>query len=152
MVRTRLPSGGRRPGRSPRTAELPVAGLCFDGPSRLIYRTWADAGAGKARASPRRTYVRFLDAAHRQLGGPIVLVWDNPNTYVSRVMRELIAACYWLAVFQFPGYAFELARSTRLVKTWLIRMQCGLALLDGFLAKTRFDLLSRLLMIVRPIE
>ena len=37
-------------------------------------------------------YARLLDAAHQQLGGPVVLVWDNLNTHVSRAMRELIAA------------------------------------------------------------
>ncbi len=26
------------------------------------------------------------------LGGPLVLVWDNLNTHVSKAMRELIAA------------------------------------------------------------
>lgn len=36
-------------------------------------------------------YARLLDAAHQQLGGPLVLVWDNLNTHVSRAMRELIA-------------------------------------------------------------
>ncbi len=35
---------------------------------------------------------RLLDAAHRQLGGPIVLVLDNLNTQVSQAMAEIIAA------------------------------------------------------------
>jgi hypothetical protein len=45
---------------------------------RLIYRTHR-----RRRGSRRRTgftaadYAILLDAAHRQLGGPIVLVWDN---------------------------------------------------------------------------
>ena len=57
-----------------------------------------------ARASPRRsaTATRFLDAAHQQLNGPVVLVWDNLNTHVSRAMRELVAARSWLTVFQLP--------------------------------------------------
>src|SRR5271169_312965 len=46
--------------------------------------------------------------AHQQLGGPVVLVWDNLNTHVSRAMRELIAARDWLTVFQLPPYASEL--------------------------------------------
>jgi hypothetical protein len=40
-------------------------------------------------------YARLLDAADRQLGGPIVLVWDNLNTHVSGAMAELIAARPW---------------------------------------------------------
>ena len=37
-------------------------------------------------------YARLLEAAHQQLGGPLVMVWDNLNTPISRVMGELIAA------------------------------------------------------------
>jgi putative transposase len=36
-------------------------------------------------------YAALLDAAHFQLGGPIVLVWDNLNTHVSAAMAEMIA-------------------------------------------------------------
>jgi DDE superfamily endonuclease len=53
-------------------------------------------------------YARFLDAAHQQLDGPVVLVWDNLNTHVSRAMRELIATRSWLTVYQLPPYACEL--------------------------------------------
>ena len=103
-----------------------------------------------------------LDAAHQQLGGPLVLVWDGLNTHVSRAMRELIAARDWLTVFQLPSYASELnpvepvwsnlKRSlanlvkhdidqlTALIKTRLRQMQYRPGLLDGFLAKTGLDL------------
>jgi hypothetical protein len=37
-------------------------------------------------------YARLLDAAHQQLGGPLVIVWDNSNTHVSAAMTGLIAA------------------------------------------------------------
>lgn len=37
-------------------------------------------------------YARLLDAAHQQLTGPVVLVRDNLNTYVSGVMADLTAA------------------------------------------------------------
>ena len=45
---------------------------------RLIYRThrgrrWPGGRKGFTEAD----YAALLDAAHRQLGGPIVLVWDN---------------------------------------------------------------------------
>jgi putative transposase len=69
--------------------------------ARLIYRTHL----GGRRDDPRKgftdtDYARSLDAAHQLLNGPIVPVWDNLNTHVSRVMRELIAACAWLTVYQ----------------------------------------------------
>ncbi|MFJ9966465.1 transposase [Streptomyces avermitilis] len=52
-------------------------------------------------------YARLLDAAHQQLGGPIVLVWDDLNTHVSRTMRDLVDARLWLTVYQLPPYAPE---------------------------------------------
>jgi hypothetical protein len=35
---------------------------------------------------------RLLDAAHQQLGGSLVVVWDNLTTQVSDAMADLIAA------------------------------------------------------------
>jgi hypothetical protein len=107
-------------------------------------------------------YARFLDAAHQQLGGPLVVMWDNLNTHVSAAMAELIAARDWLTVYRLPPYAHELnpvepvwshlkrslanlakrnlSQLTALVKTRLKRMQYRPGLLDGFLASTRLDL------------
>ena len=129
---------------------------------RLIYRTHRGRRNDRRKGFTETDYARFLDAAHQQLNGPVVLVWDNLNTHVSRVMRELVAARDWLTVFQLPPYASELnpveavwshlKRSltnlvkqdidqlTILVKTRLRRMQYRTGLLDGFLAKTRLDL------------
>jgi putative transposase len=77
---------------------------------RLIYRIHLDRGPAKDRRKgfTETDYARLLDAAHQQLDGPIVLVWDNLNTHVSRTMRELIAARLWLTVYQLPPYAPEL--------------------------------------------
>jgi DDE superfamily endonuclease len=132
--------------------------------ARLIYRTHLDRGSGKHRRKgfTETDYARLLDGAHQQLAGPIVLVWDNLPTHVSRAMRQLIAARAWLTVFQLPAYAPELnpvegiwsvlKRSlanltkhgidqlTTLVKTRLKRMQYRPGLIDGFLAKTGLDL------------
>ena len=114
-------------------------------------------------AQPRDPgYARLLDAAHQELGGPIILIWDNLPTHTSRKMRQLIAARSWLTVFQLPPYAPELnpveaiwsnlkrslANLTKqgisqlitLVKTRLKRMQYRPGLIDGFLAKTGLDL------------
>jgi transposase len=107
-------------------------------------------------------YARLLDAAHQQLCDPIVLVWDNLNTHVSKAMRELVAARDWLTVFQLPPYASELnpvesvwshlkrslanlakrdiAQLTTLAKTRLRRMQYRPGLLEDFLTGTRLDL------------
>ena len=77
---------------------------------RLIYRVHAGRGHGKdqRKGFTETDYARFLDAAHQQLNGPVVLVWDNLNTHVSRAMAELVAARSWLRVYQLPPYASEL--------------------------------------------
>ena len=130
---------------------------------RLIYRTHRARRGDKRKGFTETDYARFLDAAHQQLGGPVVLVWDNLNTHTSRAMAELIAARDWLTVFRLPSYASELnpvepvwsnlKRSlsnltkhnidqlTALVKTRLRRMQYRPGLLEGFLAKTGLDLI-----------
>jgi hypothetical protein len=129
---------------------------------RLIYRTHRARRSDKRKGFTETDYARFLDAAHQQLGGPLVLVWDNLNTHVSRAMAELVAARDWLTVFQLPAYAPELnpvepvwshlkrslanlakrdiTQLTVLVKTRLRQMQYRPGLLSGFLAKTHLDL------------
>ncbi|MFF4258648.1 transposase [Streptomyces sp. NPDC001663] len=51
---------------------------------RLIYRIRLDRGPAKGRRKcfTEGDYARLLDAAHQQLGGPIVLVWDCENDSV----------------------------------------------------------------------
>ena len=129
---------------------------------RMIYRTHRARRGDKRKGFTETDYARFLDAAHQQLGGPLVLVWDGLNTHTSRAMRELIAARTWLTVFQLPAYAPEMnpvepvwsnlkrslanltkhniSQLTALIKTRLRRMQYRPVLLDGFLAKTGLDL------------
>ena len=77
---------------------------------RLIYRVHH---ARRRRNDQRKGftetgYARLLDAAHQQLGGPLVVVWDGLNTHTSRAMRELVAARSWLRVYRLPPYASEL--------------------------------------------
>jgi transposase len=129
---------------------------------RLVYRVHAGRRGDKRKGFTEAGYARLLDAAHQQLGGPLVLVWDNLNTHVSKVMRRLVAARDWLTVFQLPPYASELnpvesvwallkrslanlvkrsiGELTALVKTRLRRMQYRSGLLNGFLNRTRLDL------------
>ncbi|MFE5023037.1 transposase [Streptomyces sp. NPDC056656] len=38
---------------------------------------------------------------------PDVPIWDNLNTNVSRITRQLIDARLWLTVYQLPAYAPE---------------------------------------------
>ena len=80
---------------------------------RLIYRTHAGRRSDGRRDRRRKgfteaDYAALLDAAHQQLGGPIVLVWDNLNTHTSAAMAELVAARPWLTVYRLPPYAHEL--------------------------------------------
>jgi len=131
---------------------------------RLIYRVHASRRRRKdqRKGFTETDYARLLDAAHQQLGGPIVVVWDNLNVHVSATMAGLIAARDWLTVYRLPPYAHELnpvelvwshlkrslanlakrnlSQLTALVKTRLRRMQYRPGLLDGFLASTRLDL------------
>jgi len=130
---------------------------------RLIYRTHTGRRRGNRRKGFTETgYAHLLDAAHHQLGGPIVVVWDNLNTHVSHAMAELIAARDWLTVYQLPPYAPELnpveavwshlkrslanlakrnlSQLTALARTRLKRMQYRPSLLEGFLADAGLDL------------
>ena len=75
---------------------------------RLIYRVHLDRGPAKGRRKgfTETDYARLLEAAHQQLGGPVVLVWSEHARQPP--MRELIAARLWLTVYQLPPYAPEL--------------------------------------------
>jgi putative transposase len=129
---------------------------------RLIYRTRPRRPGDQRKGFTEKDYARLLDAAHQQLGGPLVIVWDNLNTHVSREMDGLIAARDWLTVCRLPSYAHELnpvervwsvlkrslanlvkrdiGQLTALARTRLRRMQYRPGLLEGFLAGTGLDL------------
>jgi DDE superfamily endonuclease len=76
--------------------------------TRLIYRIHAGRRKGERKGFTEAGYARLLDAAHQQLAGPLVVVWDNLNAHVSAAMDELIAARDWLTVYRLPPYAHEL--------------------------------------------
>ena len=61
---------------------------------RLIYRVHKNRRRGRdqRKGFTEADYARLLNAAHQQLGGPTVVVWDNLNAHVSGTMTELIAA------------------------------------------------------------
>ncbi|WP_308066769.1 transposase [Microtetraspora sp. AC03309] len=116
----RSPKGrtwGRR-GRTPVVAvparssgRISIAGLVVTKPGhapRLIYRTRVHRGRkGERKGFTSADYAALFDAAHQQLGGPLVMVWDNLNTHTSAEMKTLIANRPWLTVFQLPAYAPE---------------------------------------------
>lgn len=127
--------------------------------SRLIYRTLIHRGRkGERRSFAETDYAALLDAAHQQLDGPIVLIWDNLNTHISAAMRELIAARDWLHVIRLPAYAPDLNPAEHVwshvkhglgnlivrgidqlitvVKNRLKRIQYRPELIDAFLAHT----------------
>ncbi|WP_322787779.1 transposase [Hamadaea tsunoensis] len=143
-------------------ARVSVAGMVCYRPgdrSRLIYRTITSRGRkGEPKGFRENDFAALVDAAHQQLGGPIVLVWDGLGAHRSARMRMLIAARPWLRVYRLPGYAPELnpaekvwsamkrslanlsARTatalTAAVKNRLKRMQYRTGLIDGFLTGT----------------
>ncbi|QDO06293.1 transposase [Streptomyces sp. S1D4-23] len=106
-----------------------------------------------------RDFRDLIVRARSQLGGPIVLVWDNVRLHLTRGMREFIDAnAEWLTVFQLPVYApdlnptegiwslvkrdignlaaADLSQITRAVKRQLKRIQYRPTLVDGCLAET----------------
>lgn len=148
------------------SGRVSIAGLVCLRPgqrSRLIYRTRTHRGRkGERRSFAEADYAALLDAAHQQLGGPIVVIWDNLNTHRSAAMRELIDARDWLHVIRLPAYAPELNpvehvwsqvkrglgnllvwgldELVAVVKNRLKRVQYRPELIDGFLAHTGLDL------------
>lgn len=131
--------------------------------SRMIYRVRLHRGRkGERRSFAEHDYAALLDAAHQQLGGSIVLVWDNPNTHLSHAMRAYIAARDRLTVYRLPAYAPELNpvegvwsgmkhglgnllvdgldALNATIKTRLKHMQYRPGLINGFFAETGLPL------------
>jgi len=144
------------------SGRISIAGLtCYrtGERSRLIYRTMVHKGRkGEKKGFRAPDFAALLDAAHQQLGAPIVLIWDNLPGHVCAAMRRLIAVRPWLRVYTLPAYAPELnpvekvwshlkraianiafgtaAHLASLAKTRLKKMQYAHGLLDGFLQGT----------------
>jgi transposase len=173
---TLRPPKARTWGRCGQTPVIPVSGkgsgrvsiaglICVRAGqrSRLIYRTLVHRGRkGERRSFAETDYAALLDAAHQQLGGPIVLIWDNLNTHISAAMRALIAARDWLHVIRLPPYAPDLNPTEQvwshlkrslgnlaahgidhlaaIVKNRLKRIQYRPELTDAFLAQTGLTL------------
>ncbi|MEU4583273.1 transposase [Kitasatospora aureofaciens] len=78
--------------------------------SRLIYAIREYRGhKGEPKGFGWRDFRDLIIRAHTQLGGPIVLVWDNVRLHLTKPLREFIEAnAEWLTVFQLPTYAPDL--------------------------------------------
>ncbi|MER7585214.1 transposase [Kitasatospora sp. NPDC097691] len=153
VVRVRARGSGR----------LSTAGMtCFKPGerSRLIYAVREYRGRkNEPKGFGWRDFRDLIVRARIQLGGPIVLVWDNLRLHLTVGMREFIAAnADWLTVFQLPTYApdlnptegvwslvkrdignlaaADLDQITRAVKRRLKRIQYRPDLVDGCLLGT----------------
>lgn len=78
--------------------------------SRLFYAIRGYRGRkDEPKGFGRRDFRDLIVRARIQLGGPIVLVWDNVRLHLTAGMREFIDAnAEWLTVFQLPTYAPDL--------------------------------------------
>lgn len=78
--------------------------------SRLIFRPkqHPDHKNGGRRSFTWTDYRDLLIAAHRQLGAPHVLIWDNLNVQLDARLRTFIASRDWITSFQLPPYAPDL--------------------------------------------
>ncbi|MFC0531665.1 winged helix-turn-helix domain-containing protein [Phytohabitans kaempferiae] len=113
---------------------------------------------GEPKGFNEAHFAELLDAAHQQLGGPILLVWDRLPAHKSARMRALITARRWLRVYHLPAYAPELnpaesvwsslkramanlapggiTELARITKNRLKSMQYQPTLINGFLTAT----------------
>jgi transposase len=121
------PGAAARPGRSawaPRgntpvvrvsgnTGRLSVAGMaCMKAgrPGRFFYQVHVHRRRKGDRPSMSEAdYADLITAAHRTLGAPVILIWDNLNTHRSKKTRAFTEAREgWLTVVRLPGYAPDL--------------------------------------------
>ncbi|NEB51927.1 helix-turn-helix domain-containing protein [Streptomyces griseus] len=145
------------------SGRVSMAGLTCYKPgkrSRMFYSVREYRGRkGEPKGIGWRDLCDLLVRAHIQLGGPIVLVWDNLRMHLVEPMRQFIADhADWLTVFQLPSYspdlnpqegiwslvkrdignlaAADLGQITRAVKRRLKQIQYRPDLVDGCLVGT----------------
>ena len=78
--------------------------------SRVIWRPrrHVDHKNARRRSFTWADYRDLLSHAHHQLGGPIVVVWDNLNVHKDSHLHDFIENSDWLTVFYLPPYAPDL--------------------------------------------
>ena len=79
-------------------------------PGRFFYRMRGhQLRPGARRAMSEADYAGLIAAAHRYLDAPVIVIWDNLNTHLSRKMRAFTTGHPdWLTVIQLPAYAPDL--------------------------------------------
>ena len=79
-------------------------------PGRFYYRMRGhQLRPGTRRAMSEADYAALITAAHRYLNAPVIVIWDNLNTHLSRKMQAFTTAPPdWLTVIQLPAYAPDL--------------------------------------------
>ena len=87
-----------------------MAGLtCYRAgqPGRFFYRMRGhQLRPGARRAVSEADYAALITAAHRYLDAPVIVIWGNLNTYLSRKMQAFTTGHPdWLTVIQLPAYA-----------------------------------------------
>ena len=95
------------------SGRISVAGLaCFKAgqPGRFFYRMQDHRlRPGTRRAMTEAECAGLITAAHRYLDAPVIVIWDNLNTHLSRKMRVFTGGHPdWLTVIQLPAYAPDL--------------------------------------------
>lgn len=75
--------------------------------SRLFYAVREYTGRrDRPKGCGRRDFRDLIVRARIQLGGPIVLTWDNVRLHLTRPLADFIEAnAEWLSVVQLPIYA-----------------------------------------------
>ena len=95
------------------SGRISVAGLaCLKAgqPARFYYRMQGHRlRPGTRRAMSEADYAALIAAAHRYLGAPVIVIWDNLPTHLSNKMRAFTGGHPdWLTVIQLPAYAPDL--------------------------------------------
>ncbi|MFE1752866.1 transposase [Streptomyces anandii] len=149
------------------SGRVSIAGMTCYKPgerSRLIYAIREYRGRkDEPKGFGWRDFRDLIVRARIQLGGPIVLVWDNLRLHLTAGMRAFIETnAEWLTVFHLPTYALDLnpqegiwalvkreignlaagdlTQITRAVRHRLKRIQYRPELVDGCLATTGMTL------------
>ena len=98
-------------GRSQRRISLAALACYKPGErSRLIYRPrrHPEHNKGGRRSFTWTDYRDLLRAAHHQLDGPILLLWDNLNVHKDARLRAFIDSHDWITACHLPAYAPDL--------------------------------------------
>jgi transposase len=98
------------PGSGGRVSVAGLACLKAGQPGRFFFRLRTHRRRKGERGSMSEAdYAALVAAAHRALGAPVILIWDNLNTHRSKTMRKFTSAnASWLTVVHLPAYAPEL--------------------------------------------